>query len=836
MEERKTDVRVIDLFKAIDRSLMTPDQFEDAEEIYTCLGHFEVFRVRSLCLGKGSIFADIWKDSCLAGNNSRSYVYPLYLLRDGAPGEMDSFWQEKAPCMLISRVHCDLPDQEDDFGGVLEAYIRSFGSGTDRPLEVQVDGTRVCYALYQTLELGDTAVLLKSISLSACLKIAEHLMAQPIVGNVYSYCGLHKQLFNREPELLGQGFTEDEALVREALERKLPQVSMRFVVHSLLYARQTWDSLGFGEQVRYVTGTADAIVDLSDSSTLCLIRILEELWKPHTVKYQAEDGEKTADYLCGDAFDDIITRSGVAFSTNVKLIPPERRTFDAAGQDELLEKFKRIENSLSPEQYNWLYALQVQMKTLLIMMNNCVMDDLSLLIWPSIKAFIRRLYDIVCVQKRSLSRENDKEIRQFLDGWATLSNDIVHLESQLMQNPKLQAPRVRVPAALLAFYMAFVDKLNHTLLEIDVESRPESITRQYHPLIAHEIGPRPNTLCVLDSSREQDPANRMDCPLLVSLPISLMYCPAEMTAVLCHELMHYAGESCRMREERYKRVLATCAGIILNKWLLDGRCAGSLLLSDMLYAVQKLQKQLDERLRCRCVVPILYIQDMKFTLPEVLEEVYCDWHLQAQLLTHCADPESLHSQFPNYVRAFTPAKRGADIQEMQKRLDELLLIYRECYADVAAVIFLEMDEKLYLKNIYEREVENTHKSGEAGRNLQMLATRAAAVIFTVWPESDCQWGKDSDWKAFVATFTRQMRDMVDLWVEQDGKEECLQTVGEYVPLTLYLSKCVERLRELSKTNQAQELKKLYLLISDQDVSLAGFRRVITNYHRSIDQT
>ena len=292
MEKRQTDIRVVDLFKATSRSFMTPDQLEGKEEIYTCLGHFEVFRVRSLRQNEESIFTDIWQDSCEMEKNSGHYIYPLYLLRDGAPGEVDGFWQETAPCMLISRVHCDFPDQEDNFERALEDYIRSFGSGTDNPLAVQVDGTRVCYALYQTLELGDIAVLLKSVSLSACLKIAEHLMAQPIVGNVYSYCGLHKQLFNREPEALGLGFTEDKALVCEALKRNLPQVSMRFAVHSLLYAQHVWDILGFGERIHYVTGTADAIVNLSGSSTLDLIHALEELWKPHTAEYMVADGKK----------------------------------------------------------------------------------------------------------------------------------------------------------------------------------------------------------------------------------------------------------------------------------------------------------------------------------------------------------------------------------------------------------------------------------------------------------------------------------------------------------------------------------------------------------------
>ena len=541
-------------------------------------------------------------------------------------------------------------------------------------------------------------------------------------------------------------------------------------------------------------------------------------------------GKKTAEYLCGEAFDDVITRVGIAFSHDLELIPSEQRKFDAAGQQELHDKLEKIVESLAIQKYDWLYALRVQMKTLLVMMDNCVMDDLSLLIWPSIKAFIHRIYDIACVQKRVLSKEENEEIRQFLDGWATLSNDIVHLESQLMQNPKLQAPRVRVPAALLAFYMAFVDKLNCTFREIDVEN----VAWQYYPLIAHEIGPRPNTLCVLDSSPEQKPTDRMDCPLLVSLPISMMYYPAETTSVLCHELLHYVGEGSRLREERYKRILATCAGIILNKWFMDGRCKGSILLTDMKYAVRTLQKQLDDRLRFRVKVPILYIQDMKFALPEALEEVYCDWNLQAQLLTHCVDPETLHSQFPDYIRTFTPIKRAADIQEMQRRLDELLLIYRECYADVAAILSLGLDAETYLKNIFAREVESKYKIDEASRNLKVLATRAAAVICAVWPESNCQWRQRTAWKDLVECLTKQMHDTVDLWVEMDNGEECLQTVGEYIPLTRYLSNCVEKLRGLIDTERAGELKKLYCLISEQDVPLSEFRCVITEYHRNID--
>lgn len=868
-KQKKVDIRVIDLIKAANGAFLTTKDLGELNDTYACLGHFEVMQVRKVDReANGTVFTDIWRDSRKKENTNKynQYVYPLYILNYGDTSTLERFWEMKYPCMVVSRVHCDQPEQEKSFEAVLMECVKEIDIEKDWAgeeaeknsdfLSIKVGEDTVHCAFYQTLELGDTAVILKSNSLIACLKVSEHLMEHRSVGNVYSYCGLHKRLFSGStPHEICKGFTSEVREVRDALEEEIPQASIRFSVHSTFFADLLWNELGVRNEVKFVTGTSDAIVDLSGKKCLDLISAIRTLWESHYYEIVEGSGrekrKKKYTYSCNNAFDDVVTRVGIQFETySEKVKSPDSvlcaKKLDEHGQRDLVKKLSDISAALCQEDYDWTHALSVQVKTLLTMMNNCIMDDLSLLIWPSVRAFICRLHYIVCKEKRCLEKEQIEDIEIFLNGWATLSNDIVHLESQLMQNPKLQAPRVYVPAALMAFYMAFLNKLNKLLLDMDKQAKEtEDIsfipTRQYYPLIAHDIGLRPNTLCILDPSKDKNWEYVDDCSLLVSLPISLMYRPAEVTAILCHEHLHYAGEFSRLREKRFGCILNTCAGLILNRWRLDDRDSNALPLYDVKLAKDFIMKIIKERITVIRPNAYQYIHLMNQFLPEVLTSIYLDWQLQSQVITRFCNNDNLQVRFLDYAERYTPITRNADTVIIRKRLDEMLLLYRECYADVAAIMLLGLDEGTYLSSMYHREIEIKNKNkpvAHLGRPLHALAVQAAIVFNVIWPNSNffTTQERTSSWDELVEQYLDQIQINQDLWwmvSEKEEKWDLLYANYEYIPLMGYLETCVNAIKDQLSTDKVDELNKLYSLISKQDIDLDEFRKVIDQYHREI---
>lgn len=173
------------------------------------------------------------------------------------------------------------------------------------------------------------------------------------------------------------------------------------------------------------------------------------------------------------------------------------------------------------------------------MMGNCITDDLSILIWPSVKALIDRL-SYLFAQSSKIGRKQESEISEFLNCWDILENDVSRMEGELSQKPELLSSRYYIPATLLAFYMSLLHKYNEFLLAANGETG-----QSYIPLITYNVEPRASTHCILDPSTD-DPNKEVYqkvTPLLVSLPVSMLYSPLETVIVLCHEMSHYTEPS-----------------------------------------------------------------------------------------------------------------------------------------------------------------------------------------------------------------------------------------------------------------------------------------------------
>lgn len=870
------DLRVVEFVKASSSSPLRERMSTDGDN-YVCLGHFDRLHIRAV-EEKGNALSSIERDYTNRQGADSNYTYPLYILHYPINKDiLDAFWDARLCCAAVSRVHFDplkkrgansgKTSKEQDIED-LQTSLRALSD--DLPADslslgettVFVDNELVHCVFYHTLELGDIVVVLKSNSMVSCLHVLRRFLETASVGDVYSYCGIHTALF-QEGSTAEAAKKWDEACkdrpavsrqgAEAAIQETLPHASVRFSIRSARCAKKFWEDLPPErvDSVAFVTGTADAIVDLSGYTFGLFIDYIRGLL---INKYPfSDDPGETRFFDMYDAFDDVITRIGVPYGDiyDGAKLPGQSRPPEAVRNIQQALKNAVLKMSKHTQQNRWVPALIAQTNTLITMMGNCVMDDLSMLIWPSVRALLERLDNIMGASSGQLGELQETDIRLFLNGWDILANDVTQLEGQLVQSPEVQSSRYYTPVTLMAFYMALLHEYNTLLLEINGDKKRQN----FIPLVTHDIQPRANTRCILDSSSGAGADSYQgSVPLLVSLPVSLMYHPFDVSAILCHEMSHYTGDATRLREQRLDHILRTCAGRIAAAWQLDGRRAYPLRDGGSLAVVQSILAELQSGYKKRCQDKKAgngqYISQIRDILPPVLKQVYLSQDLQSSLLCRYLKEDALQRTFVQYAKMFTPGAQVKGAGELTSRLHDLLLLYRECYADLAAVLCLGLSEAEYLWCMFyweERYLGVSASDAKLSLSQNKLYFQAALVLTAAetWPgdspirpsftTGNTGWLEDR--RTRVQTYQDAIKTGKDIMVP-DNPGEQLAIPAEYLPLEEYLKSCA---RELTKDFQNPEIaalrKKLRSMLSAVSAN-PDFRELhdmIAKYRESLFQ-
>lgn len=555
-QSQSPDFRVIELSKSSSSDSLRRKLSTASINSYVCLGHFDCLCVKKL--NAESPLNAIEQDFQQRDN----YNYPLYIFHypSSDAKNLGQFWNMKACFMTVSRIHFS-PSAKADAQLLRKALAMldqsNLEAGGAGELTIRIGGELVHAVFYHTLELGDLVVVLKSNSLPMCLEAIRRMMEIAQVGDVYSFCGIHFDLIKPNVRQAAKSWEEHtghsffQLSADDSVKQVLPHASMRFSIGSIRCAEKFWTTMNC--EPFFIAGTADAIVDFSGKPVENLIEAIYCLaFREFSI---GSGNERVTMY---DAFEDIITRIGSrygpSYSEALALKPRRLPPALEEAQKELISMARKF----MERETRWAPVLNAQVNTLSAMMGNCVTDDLSMLIWPSVRALMARL-NYLSETEHFIGEKQEEKISQFLDSWNILESDVSRLEGQLSQNPELLSSRYYIPATLMAFYMALLHECNALLLEINQDG-----DQGYVPLITYNASPRALTRCILDPSADEHTKGvyKGNTPLLVSLPVTMMFRPLEAAIVLCHELSHYSGTATRQRQQRYKRILSSCAGLI----------------------------------------------------------------------------------------------------------------------------------------------------------------------------------------------------------------------------------------------------------------------------------
>lgn len=815
------DFRVIELSKSSQTDSLRRKLSAVDTNSYICLGHFDCLCVKKL--DAGFPLEAIEQDFQQRDN----YNYPLYIFHYPSTSfkELEHFWNMKACFMTVSRVHFS-PSAEADVQ-LLKKALTSLHQGGPEPegpgeQTIRIGGELIRAVFYHTLELGDLVVILKSNSLPACLDAIRRIMEVAQVGDVYSFCGIHfdliksnvKQAAKDWDQHIGHHFFQLSA--GDSIKQPLPHASMRFSISSIRCAEKFWGIMN--RQPFFIVGTADAIIDFSQEPISSLIQAVFCLaFREFST---GPDNERVTMY---DAFEDIITRVGSQYGPSYsealslkprKLPPTLERT-----QKTLISKARKF----MEKQTRWGPVLNAQANTLSAMMGSCVTDDLSMLIWPSARALMSRL-SYLFETEQPIGQKQETQISQFLDGWNILENDVSRIEGQLSQNPELLSSRYYIPATLLAFYMALLHECNMLLLEINRDG-----DQGYVPLITYNTNPRAQTRCILDPSADEQAKDvyKGDTPLLVSLPVTMMFQPLEAAIVLCHELSHYSGTATRQRQQRYKHILSSCAGRIAQAWMLDGRPEYQLVQGGHNEILRELVHRLDRLYSERYPFNKDYYMDQLIeALPNIITQIFYDQRFQSGLMQRYFGAEMMQRYVLEYSKEFNSRKQYRTLIQIRGRINNLLLLYRECYADLMAILALDLKTDDYLLYMFYREaqyIKGIAIDNEA-EQLRELQIQAALVLSATGqkPLASLEPAQTSsadhiewltEWKRGIGYYQRGFETRKDIF-DVDRSDNVVMLPAEYLPLITYLTNCRKAIVEELKKEEIKSRQKNLLKILD----------------------
>lgn len=668
--------------------------------------------------------------------------YPIYMLLQKPSArasswdkDLEEFWAKERNYTVVMRLH-QIPNNSENFDSFRKQLIRYLrGQDTDTSPCVALENSIDCI-FYDSMELGDVVCILKGDLLAHLLEIQRRLYEASSVSSSYSYCGIRFDL----PTKANQEDTGDMEALKQS---KLPYVETRYSVKNPYLASHFLQGNAY-----FVTGSVDALILRQDRSEFDLLKDLHS-----TDSLNQEGDDHTYDFY--EMFHNVVTRVGLenrkmpapgdGHPGNPALYPPIR--LKRGFLNWLKSEYGKSNN---PDGAMYAYSLERLVSSLNAMSANSVTDALAMLMYKGIKALIEQLEHYSEIAEKEKNKDKITEwdrvsshvletLQTFLDEWTSATNEILHLESQLFQQPELIPVRVYIPAMILQFQLLIVEKAmkvvnmledshdsDHEKKSGDAANKPEdnhgsnpSGGYEYIPIMLPSSQQHTDTIAIFDPRREESYTKQS--PLCIHVPIHMLYHPYRISLILCHEIAHYCGNEIRHRETRNK-ALFNCMSfyaatrMIQSLDLLDSKDdprAGGIL-GQILPCVERAKRQFGHILKDE--IKSGYLSDVAEAFEKHIPSLMQDPALLNGIVYELLSGfEDIHKQ----VRICDDIQMEGytTIQEDARFCIEhlnccLLELFRECFADLVMILLTGCSFRHYYLRVIHDEYLNLQSQGK----------------------------------------------------------------------------------------------------------------------------
>lgn len=655
-----------------------------------------------------------FNDSLYKKDSEDSYHHVVFLIdsEDQASSQEDDklLWETENNFVSITKIHfpntIGLREQFD-------SLTQFFSELSEEP-----EYKDICWRTYYTMELSDMVLVSKSCSLQTLSRWFLLATKTKLVGSSYTYFCIPGSLIDMDsslwPESLSRDFIDFMAIrfsiqggnVNEALQDTRNCLGEKFTTPAFR-----------------VAGNEDAIICGQNVPVSNLIKLYQSWYI---------EGNNI---LC--IFRDIITRLG----TKWEIVPP---SLEISCFDRVETKLERccktvqkkvqgsaiINNELKDKE--WLRPLVSLTNALVHMSHSATLDAPVILLLPSLNAFWDNILG---------APENSSDETMYLRFSELCIHTMEHLmreEGQLSHRPEMRPLTYDMPVFVLEYATAFLLALSKMLTVADGSDAER---------ICFLLVPSADT----DVSTEELFVAKGSMPglLQTTVPFSLLYKPKYLLPALCHEMAHYVGEAIRKRDQRYWYFLNSAATELI-KYFFDKVEDESNQLKEFLVR-DFLDKSIREWIMDN--TPDGEIDVIKLPLLDIVTLI----KIAVEDLINGEKSDS----YMNLIRRYVLSEyRGAQLyslpqgtledhlQPFLNRIGDLLVSYREAYADICMLYLLDISPLDYLEVAVHRwEVLNTGMLLRAYVSLKVSGHSLEQIVnaFEMWGQNKKVDGEKRDW-------------------------------------------------------------------------------------------
>lgn len=832
--------------------MQLPGKTEPAEGLWLVLGYFDTLRLDPLPRKGGeSQIGAMWQENVAISKelNGDIYYHALHMIpRQAAEQDRNEPEEDgrEVPFLLLSLVQ-----------GGRQADLRNLEQ--DLTKNGKLSGGRV--RCYHTLELSDLVVVQESRCLTDLLERLRDLHEDPRVRDTDTFVAI------RYSYLQGRGW--DERLEQKDREKRI-YMAARYVVRDRGQKKKFMEQLnismpGFCQDAAFfTTGIEDLHIVRSDIFAKDFLEFL------HTMLFVVP-----ADSF-REAFSSALTQIGLSEPAAAEGrgtgngSEPGKPLPDGAGSDPsgresgltaccdaLLKRFGGVRASVEENDrrtVSWCKPAGNLYSGLVDMSRSSILDGFCYLILDAAAVFceeLRRWNDQA--EGKPLSRRQLELIQRFVRGWGTLLEHSTRMDGRFIQMPGLTPSLCEIPARLLEFYLAFA---HLCVKQMQLGAEPgEDVAFLLVPKICRRMKVEP---IFLNEGAEGKHLLYMDVPL------DLLYDPASVMCVICHEAAHFVGGRWRHRTQRQQHLLMAVANELTVQLQLQTITPN---LSLKLYAF--LDKKCEGRTDS-------FLRSLKARLHGVIQAFLEDTKAYANFLKEFwedreAAGASKDSQRQSQMEMLYYRNQLApNYRSFLSVVDNLAYLFQESYADVSMICLFRLSRSAYLslarqeldeleadQEIPARNEDQEEPAAAAGAAQQtaakssryyIIAERWSALLrlkglwkgpdgkeepFTTWLEQE-----RADRTGVMREFLEDIATVCDpsTWGIRDGQGGFLfNNSASFEQLMLYLGDCRKAIQASCEEGPAgEELRKIFEKMTSQpQLDYGELEKLVSGYRQEL---
>lgn len=592
-----------------------------------------------------------------------------------------------------------------------------------------------------------------------------------LVGSAYTYFGISGKLLNKD---IGEWPGEAE-------QDRIPFMAIRFSVRGSgvgeeLCKVRKYLGEGCTDLPFRVTGNEDVMICGRNVLTKNLVQLYQSWYRDSKGVFSV--------------FRDIITRIGTDWEDAIR--EPRGKSDLEVYSEKVLKKVRDwvLKTDLETERKGWLRPLLELTNALVHISHSTTLDEPVFLILPGLNAFWDNVID------RTALLAAEPMYLRFAELCIHTMEHLMRAEGQLSHRPEVRPVTYDIPVFILEYATTFLLMLSRDL------TNPDEQNAKYICFILSP-GSEADVLTEELFQAKNDGSGLLQ----ITVSFSLLYNPKRLLPVLCHELAHYVGEKLRMRKLRYEKFLYSAAKVMIEYFFGEVSAEPEKLLDyPYCFLYDTIRAKVEENTGS-CNEDIIISEPLA-----KIDNRICG------IAKEMGEEESYARLIRSYVLSEYQGARFYSISEQARkdklisfyrRIHDLSISFRETYADICMLYFLDLSPTDYL-DVALRQWENMNTSTYL-RVYVSLTTRGDSL-------SDIQDAIDN-WGTSRRVNSEQISRAREEICAISGLIQSEESSPEKY-LAEYISHCWSKLKEESSKFMSEEgegtytVKKIYEKVLD----------------------